>query len=109
MRELKKTNRSRLTRSLHPMPALVLQALKECKLLDAYRNRPAYQQNDYVGWISRAKLAATREKRLGQMLDELKRGDVYMNMHYAQGTRGPSVAAVRGRRPAAACTRAESD
>ncbi len=91
------------------MPAFVLQALKERKLLDAYRDRPAYQRNDYVGWISRAKLATTREKRLGQMLDELKRGDVYMNMRYAPGTRGRSAAAVRGRRPAATRTRAESD
>jgi hypothetical protein len=33
------------------MPVFVLQALKERKLLDEYRDRPAYQQNNYVGWI----------------------------------------------------------
>jgi hypothetical protein len=65
------------------MPAFVLEALKERKLLGAYRSRPAYQQNDYLGWIARAKLPATRQHRLAQMLDELARGDVYMNMRYA--------------------------
>ena len=64
------------------MPAFVLEALKERELLAAFRSRPAYQQNDYVGWISRAKLPTTRERRLAQMLDELARGDVYMNMRY---------------------------
>src|SRR3979490_880474 len=48
-RELKKASLSRLTRPVHPMPAFVLKALKARKLLDAYRSRPAYQQNDYVG------------------------------------------------------------
>jgi len=92
------------------MPTFVLQALKERKLLDAYWDRPAYQQNDYVGWISRAKLRATRENRLAQMLDELARGDVYMNMPYAaRGTRGPKGAAVHGRRTAAPQTGVKSD
>jgi uncharacterized protein YdeI (YjbR/CyaY-like superfamily) len=48
----------------------------------AYHERPAYQQNDYVGWISRSKLPATRAKRLAQMLDELTGGDVYMHMKW---------------------------
>jgi uncharacterized protein YdeI (YjbR/CyaY-like superfamily) len=39
-------------------------------------------KNDYVGWITHAKLPANREKRLAQMLDELKRGDVYIKMVY---------------------------
>ena len=47
--------------------------------MDAYHARPAYQRNDYIGWITRAKRDATKAKRLTQMLDELKRGDVYMN------------------------------
>ena len=38
---------------------------------------------DYLGWIARAKLPATREKRLAQMLDELKDGGVYMNMKWS--------------------------
>jgi uncharacterized protein YdeI (YjbR/CyaY-like superfamily) len=46
----------------------------------AFDDRPDYQKNDYLGWIAQAKRAETRHKRLDQMLDELKRGDVYMNM-----------------------------
>ena len=50
--------------------------------MDAFEKRPHYQQNDYLGWIVRAKRPATREKRLAQMLDELAGGDRYMNMQY---------------------------
>jgi uncharacterized protein YdeI (YjbR/CyaY-like superfamily) len=64
------------------MPGFVREALVRCNLMDAYRARPPYQQNDYVGWITRAKRPQTREKRLAQMLDELAGGDSYMNMPY---------------------------
>ena len=50
------------------------------KLREAYDARPPYQRNDYLGWIARAKREATREKRLAQMLDELRLGDRYMKM-----------------------------
>ena len=50
--------------------------------MKAYKERPAYQQNDYVGWIGRAKLQETQEKRLRQMLKELKAGGVYMKMKH---------------------------
>ncbi len=73
---------SRLKRPLHAMPEDVRMALEQHKLLDAYRQRPPYQQNDYVGWIGRAKLPATRRKRLDQMLAELKAGSVYMHMKW---------------------------
>ena len=62
------------------MPVFVRNALNERELMDAYRERPLYQQNDYLGWIARAKLEATRLKRLNQMLDELQGGKLYMNM-----------------------------
>ena len=62
------------------MPEFVLDALEERDLHDAYKSRPAYQQNDYLSWINRAKRAQTKDKRLLQMLDELARGDVYMKM-----------------------------
>jgi hypothetical protein len=74
------TDTSRLTRPLHPMPAFISNALNERGLVEAYRSRPAYQQNDYIGWITRAKTEPTVLKRLDQMLDELEAGDVYMNM-----------------------------
>jgi uncharacterized protein YdeI (YjbR/CyaY-like superfamily) len=74
---------SKLKREKHPMPDFVLEALEKSKLYDAYRQRPPYQQNDYIGWITRAKLPATRQKRLEQMLDELGRGDLYMKMKHS--------------------------
>lgn len=62
------------------MPDYFLKALKKAKVFDAYSSRPPYQRNDYIGWITGAKREETRQKRLDQMLDELKRADVYMNM-----------------------------
>ena len=64
------------------MPAFVRAALLEQGFMDAFRSRPAYQQNDYLGWIIRAKLEPTRQRRLAQMLDELAKGDRYMKMAY---------------------------
>jgi uncharacterized protein YdeI (YjbR/CyaY-like superfamily) len=65
------------------MPDFIQDALHKHKLLDAYLARPPYQRNDYIGWITRARLTATRQKRLKQMLDELKKGNVYMKMRWA--------------------------
>lgn len=73
---------TRLKRPRYKMPAFIRQALVQGKLMDAYRNRPAYQQNDYIGWITRAKRQETQAKRLAQMLEELTRGDRYMKMVY---------------------------
>ena len=73
---------SRLTRPHYPLPSFVKDALLSRGLPDAYHNRPAYQQNDYIGWITRAKHKETREKRLNQMLEELEAGDRYMGMAY---------------------------
>jgi uncharacterized protein YdeI (YjbR/CyaY-like superfamily) len=69
-----------LTRPINPMPAFVREALEAKGLVAAYEARPPYQRNDYLGWIARAKLPATQQKRLAQMLNELQRGDVYMKM-----------------------------
>ncbi|HLP59409.1 MAG TPA: YdeI/OmpD-associated family protein, partial [Candidatus Deferrimicrobium sp.] len=41
-------------------------------------------QNDYLGWINRAKRPETKEKRLAQMLYELERGELYMNMEWGK-------------------------
>ena len=80
MSSLNKTKISRLQRPQYPMPVFISKALSERRLMAAYRARPPYQRNDYIGWITRAKLPATQQKRLAQMLDELARGDVYMRM-----------------------------
>jgi hypothetical protein len=71
-----------LKRRRNPMPAYVKQALLEQHLVEAYHARPAYQQNDYVGWINRGARASTKQKRLAQMLAELASGDKYMKMAY---------------------------
>ncbi len=64
------------------MPEFVRRALVARSLLDAYKTRPWYQRNDYLGWITRAKREETVHRRLEQMLDELGRGDLYMKMPY---------------------------
>ena len=69
-----------LKRALHPMPNKIRAELEKRGLTAAYEVRPAYQRNDYLGWIAQAKREETKDKRLAQMLDELERGGVYMNM-----------------------------
>ena len=67
-------------RPRYPLPDFIRDALEARGLMDAYLARPPYQQNDYIGWITRAKQEATKQKRLNQMLDELDKGGVYMRM-----------------------------
>lgn len=76
---------SSLKRDIHEMPEIVREALIESDLMDRYHDRPPYQQNDYIGWINRAKREETKQKRLDQMLDELRQGDVYMKMEWRAG------------------------
>ena len=76
------TDTSRLKRKINPMPQDVEERLIRGNLMDAYRKRPPYQQNDYLGWILKAKRPETREKRIAQMLEELRNGDKYMGMNY---------------------------
>lgn len=69
-------------RPRHKMPDFIRDALNERGLMDTYSARPPYQRNDYISWITRAKLDATKQKRLNQMLDELEGGKLYMNMKW---------------------------
>jgi hypothetical protein len=78
----KKPDFSSLSRPVHEMPEFVREALVDSGLLGAYRGRPPYQQNDYLGWIDRAERPDTKQRRLAQMLYELESGDLYMNMDY---------------------------
>jgi len=73
---------SRMSRTIYEMPDEIRLAIEARRVVSAYRARPAYQQNDYVGWIIRAKLPSTKAKRLAQMLDELEKGGVYMHMKW---------------------------
>lgn len=71
-------------RPRYEMPDFFREALNARGLINAYLARPPYQQNDYIGslCVTRAKLEATKQKRLNQMLDELERGGVYMKMRW---------------------------
>ncbi|HEU0297183.1 MAG TPA: YdeI/OmpD-associated family protein [Anaerolineales bacterium] len=71
-----------LTRTRYKMPDYIRNALTERNLMVVYRERPDYQQNEYIGWITSAKQAETKQKRLAQMLDELKGGKLYMKMKW---------------------------
>ena len=82
-----RSDKGNLTRPIHPVPPFVHEALRSHGLMDAYEARPAYQQNDYIGWIARAKRVETRQKRLTRMLDELRRGGVYMGMDHPPSRR----------------------
>lgn len=74
------TNTSHLQRPLQPMPQDIVELLEQRGLVADYEARPAYQRNDYLGWIARAASDETRTKRDNQMLEELQKGGVYMNM-----------------------------
>ena len=51
-------------REQHTMPKDIAAALKNAGLRTDYKARPAYQRNDYIGWINRAKTPAMRIERL---------------------------------------------
>ena len=70
-----------------PMPADVAAALRDHGVEADYEARPWYQRNDYLAWIQRAKRPDTRQKRIDQMLDELRRGGVYMKMDHPASAR----------------------
>jgi uncharacterized protein YdeI (YjbR/CyaY-like superfamily) len=74
-----------LTRPINPMPDFVREVLEAEGLMEKYEARPPYQRNDYLWWISSAKRDETKRKRLAQMLDELRRGGVYMGMKWKGG------------------------
>ena len=57
-----------------PMPGNVRGALAKRNLTDAFRDRPTYQQNDYLKWIASANGVAAKQQRLDQLLDELQDG-----------------------------------
>ena len=69
-----------LKRPLAQMPASLRAELQAADLLTAFKQRPAYQRNDYLHWIARGARPETRRKRITQMMDELAKGGVYMRM-----------------------------
>lgn len=73
---------SKLKREIYPMPQDVEDILNSENLMETYRSRPPYQQNDYIGWIISAKKIETRNKRIRQMIFELHDGHLYMGMKH---------------------------
>ncbi|SMX39091.1 hypothetical protein OCA8868_01829 [Octadecabacter ascidiaceicola] len=64
------------------MPAFVSAALDARNLRMVFDARPAYQQNDWIGWITAAKREDTKQRRLEKMLSELAAGHGYMGMEW---------------------------
>jgi uncharacterized protein YdeI (YjbR/CyaY-like superfamily) len=58
----------RRPRERYPMPDFIRAALDTHDLTAAYDAYPLYQRNDYIGWITRAKLPATQQKRMAGLL-----------------------------------------
>lgn len=75
-------------RPTHAMPTDVKSALQKAGVADDYAARPHYQRNDYLGWIGRAKQDDTRASRIGQMVDKLRKGGVYMGMKHGPSAKG---------------------
>ncbi len=75
--------RSKMSGSRSPMPIEIRDVLERQGLMQAYLQRPIYQQQDYLGWLARAKMAETRQQRLQQMLRELQAGDSYIGMRWS--------------------------
>jgi len=73
---------SRLKRKKESMPAHIRRALIKEDLLSKYKERPPYQQNDYLAWIKRGKRTETKNNRINQMVSELREGNVYMKMRW---------------------------
>ncbi len=81
----KPAERRAVPRHAKAIPRFVSSELDARGLRQAYDERPAYQQRDYVSWISGAKREPTQLRRLEQMLEELETGNVYMNMPWKRG------------------------
>jgi len=69
------------------MPSDIMETLIEEGLVTDYEQRPRYQRNDYLGWMGRARRPETRQQHVDQMIDELRRGDVYMKMDHPASAR----------------------
>ena len=85
-------SKGNLTRPIHSVPQFVKDALHNNGLDDDFNARPAYQQNDYIGWITRAKRPETQLKRLNQMLHDSPDERLHRLDNPRQTTRNPTEA-----------------
>ena len=72
-----------MKRKRYDMPKYIEERLLSSGVMEDYLQRLAYQRNDYIGWIERAKREETKKMRIMQMLEELKTGGVYMKMKHS--------------------------
>lgn len=79
-----KLDSSRMTREIYDIPDELVVILETTGLWSAYQTRPAYQQNDDIGWIYRAKRQETRDRRIAIMLAELAAGHGYMKLPWGK-------------------------
>ena len=70
-----------LRRPTQDLPDDVADLLAQHLLRGDYDNRPAYQRNDYLARIARAKRPETRQ-RVTQMQRELQQGGAHMGMRH---------------------------
>ena len=65
----------------YPMASFIRETLNERDLMKSYKESTSTLSIERLHRLAyRAKLEATRQKRLNQMLDELESGGVYMKM-----------------------------
>ncbi|UGY03286.1 YdeI/OmpD-associated family protein [Bradyrhizobium quebecense] len=69
------------------MTAGIRRELDAAGLTETFKERPPYQRNDDLHWIERSVRAATKRKRIDQMLEELRAGGVYMRMAHRPSKR----------------------
>lgn len=67
-------------RPRYPMPVDAAGSLDGTGLQAVYDCRPAYQRNDYTGWITGGVRPQIRQNRDARMLQEPKEGNVCMGM-----------------------------
>lgn len=79
---MKITISKNLKREPNEVPVAIEKELLDNNLIEFFKERPSYQQNDYISWITRAVREDTKKKRLDQMLQELREGNIYMNMKW---------------------------
>lgn len=73
------------------MPGNVASALAKRQLTDAYRDRPSYQQDDYLKWIATAAGPTMKQQRLDQMLEELEKGGLFRGEPWTPPAKPESV------------------
>ncbi len=69
-----------MNRSANPMPEFVRKALESHGLRDRYSNALGTSATTILAGLTEQSVKTPNKKRLTQMLDELKSGDVYMKM-----------------------------